>query len=82
MENQKMEFRSFLSSMYDKLENLKHSDFDEEDLTQLETAFKMECERFSTGLPIYARRTDIVRFDIQLNVQHYLPFPLQHEWPN
>jgi hypothetical protein len=35
MENQKMEFRSFLSSMYDKLENLKHSDFDEEDLTQL-----------------------------------------------
>jgi HrpA-like RNA helicase len=59
--NQKMEFRSFLSSMYDKLENLKHSDFDEEDLIQLETAFKMECERFSTGLPIYARRTDIVR---------------------
>ena len=61
MENQKMEFRSFLSSMYDKLENLKHSVFDEEDLTQLETAFKMECERFSMGLPIYARRTDIVR---------------------
>ena len=61
MENQDMEFKSFLSSMYDKLENLRHYDFDEEDLTQLETAFKMECERFSTGLPIYARRTDIVR---------------------
>jgi HrpA-like RNA helicase len=47
--------------MYDKLENLKHSDFDEEDLTQLEIAFKMECERFSMGLPIYACKTDIVR---------------------
>lgn len=60
LENQMKEFKSFIKVFHDRLESIKDTTFDDDELLELETTFKIECERFSTSLPIYARRADII----------------------
>ncbi|CAC5409855.1 DHX8 [Mytilus coruscus] len=59
MESQTSEFKSFIKSFHCKLEKLKNSSFNEQELLELETSFKSECDRFAAALPIYACRTEI-----------------------
>ncbi|XP_063402504.1 uncharacterized protein LOC134686725 [Mytilus trossulus] len=59
MESQKSEFLFFIKSFLCKLEKLQNSSFDEQELLELETCFKSECNRFAAALPIYACRTGI-----------------------
>lgn len=60
MESQKSEFKSCLSSIAYKLMQMKQTFYEESELLQLENAFEIECARFKSRLPIFARRTDVV----------------------
>ena len=60
LEKQKEEFIEARDSLKTKLRSVEDNDAFYKEIQDLKTRFKRECHRFDKGLPVYAKRRDIV----------------------